>query len=534
MKAYFLPLAVILAGSVLAQNSAPQISIQNVLADTVNKTITINYSATDSENDPLEISAYLSADSGYAHVAHVLSVSGDVGYPVTPGQNLSLTLDYTTDSLLAASGQNGQAWIGVKVVASDRKPVSIADMIANIDSASVYADMQFIARPRYHTVQPATLEALKDSLETRFARYDLQTERLGFNYSSFASENVKGRKPGSGLEKEVIIVDGHFDAVPNTPGADDNASAIAGVLAAARVLSNYHFKRSFNFLGFDKEEQGLFGSSHYVNNSIKGFENIEGVLNMEMIGYYSADSNSQQLPFGFSQLFPAVVDSINNSGNKGIFLFVVGNSTSSALTAAFDSVARTYVPGVRSLQLVVPGNGQLVQDLRRSDHAVFWDAGYPALMLTDGANFRNPNYHTPGDSLATLNIPFLVRNIRAVVAAAAALAEPISATSDQAIVGQLLSHLTVGMDEQLWKTGIQLFPNPSSGEVYVLVNEQLENAHVAVYDATGRLLIDEQAILEDGVPYPLHIDQPGTYTLNINHGTQHMRRKFIVTRRHEH
>jgi hypothetical protein len=422
----------------------------------------------------------------------------------------------------------------VKVSATDRQAVSIADMLADIDSSSVYADMQFIAQPRFHTTQAAALNTLKDSIETRFTRYDLQTERLGFNLGNIASENILGRKPGLSSEKQVIIVDGHFDAVQNSPGADDNGSAVAGVLAAARILSNYQFNKSINFLGFDKEEQGLVGSANYVNNQIKDFEQIEGVLNMEMIGYYSSDSNSQQIPFGFSQLFPATVDSIGNSGNKGIFLFVVGNTASSALAHVFDSVGRNYVPGIRSLKLLVPGNGQIAQDLRRSDHAVFWDAGYQALMLTDGADFRNQNYHTPGDSLGTLNIPFLVRNIRAVVAAAAVLAEPISAGSDEAIVGQLLSHVAVGLPEESWLSRIEVFPVPSTGNVYLVFSKHIRGLDVSVYDVSGRLVIHKKQNVELGVPMPLHIDAPGVYTLEVSHKKHRVSRKFIITETHRH
>lgn len=534
MKKALLFLFVATFGLLNAQNQAPQIAITNVLADTVAKTITVNFNATDAENDPLEISAYLSADSGYAHVANVLAVTGDVGFPISAGNNLSLTITYTDAALFQAAGQNNQGWVGVKLVASDLQAVPVADLLQGIDSASVYNDMLFIAQPRYHTNQAATLGALKDSLQTRFNRYELQTQRLNFNYGNVVSQNIIGRQAGSELEEKVVVIDGHFDAVNNSPGADDNGSAVAGVLAAARVLSQYHFKKSINYLGFDKEEQGLLGSANYVNNGIKPFEDIEGVLNMEMIGYYDNANNSQQIPFGFSQLFPEAVDSISTSGNKGIFLFVVGNTNSNSLATTFDSVARTYVPGVRSLVLAVPGNGQIAPDLRRSDHAPFWDAGYNALMLTDGADFRNANYHTPGDSLGTLNIPFLVRNIKAMVATAAILAEPVSADVDQTIVGQLLQHMPMSLSEIDLAAQINVFPNPSTGEVFIRFAQHFDRVKINIVDATGKVVTSNTITVEAGEDYAMHVEVAGMYFLEVESQGMLVTRKFVVTEGHRH
>ena len=534
MKNVILVFLALLYGHLNAQNQPPEIAITNVAADTVAKTITVTFNATDADNDPLEISAYLSADSGYAHVANILAITGDVGFPVSAGPNLSLTISYTDAALFQASGQNNQGWVGIKLVASDLQPISVDDMLQDIDSASVYNDMLFIAQPRHHVTNPTGLEVIKDSLQARFNRYGLQNERFNFNMGSIPAQNIFGRQAGSAQEEQVIVIDGHFDAVQGTPGADDNGSAIAGVLAAARVLSQYHFQKSINYLGFDKEEQGLLGSANYVNNGIKPFENIEAVLNMEMIGYYSNAVNSQQIPFGFSQLFPAAVDSINASGNRGVFLFVVGNVASSALSATFDSVARVHVPGVRSLVLNVPGNGQVAQDLRRSDHASFWDAGYQALMLTDGADFRNANYHTPGDNLGTLNLPFLVRNIKAMVASAAVLAEPVSADEDQAIVGQLLQHMPMSLSDFDLAAEINVFPNPSTGDVYIRFAQNLNNAKISIIEATGKVIESKTISITAGADYIMHIEKAGLYFLEVESQGMLVTRKFVVTEGHSH
>jgi hypothetical protein len=91
----------------------------------------------------------------------------------------------------------------------------------------------------------------------------------------------------------------------------------------------------------------------------------------------------------------------------GNFLGVVGNEASRALVASVERNARRAAPATPTVLLTVPSKGEALPDVRRSDHAAFWDEGYAAVMLTDTANFRNPHYHRPSDTLDTLNIEFL-------------------------------------------------------------------------------------------------------------------------------
>ena len=107
---------------------------------------------------------------------------------------------------------------------------------------------------------------------------------------------------------------------------------------------------------------------------------------------------------------------------KGDFIAVVGNQASAALVKEFVSAASTPSVGLPCLPLVVPGNGEVLRDTRRSDHAPFWDAGFKAIMLTDTRNFRNPHYHQPTDTLSTLNLDFTTQVCRATGLAVARLA----------------------------------------------------------------------------------------------------------------
>ena len=108
--------------------------------------------------------------------------------------------------------------------------------------------------------------------------------------------------------------------------------------------------------------------------------------------------------------------------SAGDFLAIVGNSDSSRLVEGIERAAARHVPDLHTVPLVVPGNGEALPDVRRSDHAAFWDQGYPAVMLTDTANFRNPHYHQPTDREPTLDLPFMERIARALTAAVEQLA----------------------------------------------------------------------------------------------------------------
>ena len=130
---------------------------------------------------------------------------------------------------------------------------------------------------------------------------------------------------------------------------------------------------------------------------------------LECVGYASHHNNSQKIP-------PGVPIAVPTTGN---FLAVIGNERSQTLTS---SVVQAMKPHLPIVPLVVPGNGEKLPDTRRSDHTSFWEQGFPAVMLTDTANFRNPHYHRPTDTLDTLNLDFIASVADGVIAAVIALA----------------------------------------------------------------------------------------------------------------
>lgn len=207
-----------------------------------------------------------------------------------------------------------------------------------------------------------------------------------------------------------LILAAHYDTVMGSPGADDNASALAVLLDVASRVVQVRLQRPIRFIAFSLEEENLLGSRAYAAHLSSTQQSILGAIVLECVGYARDEAGSQKIPPGVSVAVPTTV---------GNFLAVIGNQDSQALTMAMDRALKASLPVI---PLVVPGNGELLPDTRRSDHTSFWEQGFPAVMLTDTANFRNPHYHQPTDTLETLNLDFMSQVADAVMAAVVSLA----------------------------------------------------------------------------------------------------------------
>ncbi|MCB0836411.1 MAG: M20/M25/M40 family metallo-hydrolase [Bacteroidetes bacterium] len=410
-----------------AQNSPPEILNLQAAFNYNFDRMTITFDLTDVENDSLEILFSLSDDNGATFQVDVSNATGDLGYPVMAGTNKKITWDAPMPINVTIHQ--------VKIVALDGGAVDIQEMVDQVDSTHLKQDLSWIEGIRTRTIGLSHLEAVKDSIDNRFQGYNLAVTRQGQNASGYLMENIIGRQSGVKDPNNIYILDGHFDSVPNAPGADDNGSAVAGMLEAARILSKYKFAHTIHFIGFDQEETGGGGSNMYVNSGIDPNESVKGVVNLEMIGYFDNRPNTQNLPAGFNLLFPAAYNAVIADSSRGNFITNVGNESSAVLAAKFEQSANQYVPELKVITVLSPGNGALVPDLLRSDHAYFWLAGIHALMITDGADFRNPHYHTPGDTIGTLDFTFMAQVVKASLATIAELAQPVSADEEISGVG---------------------------------------------------------------------------------------------------
>lgn len=462
----------------IGQNQVPQITGLNVQINQVAQTLTITYNLTDAENDACEISLKVSNNFGESYQVNTSTATGDIGFPITPGNNKTITWPY--GNLTSLYGYK------VRLVADDKFAISIQDIVNEIDSMRIKNDVYQLQGVRNNSNTIKYTEA-RDTIENRFVRYGLDTEIQTFTYLGQQGRNIIGNNQGLKTDTLSYIIDGHYDGVNGSPAADDNASAFAGMLEAARVLSKYKFEKTVRFIGFDQEEIGLIGSSRYVSQGgVKPFDNIQGVLNFEMIGFWDNRPNTQIIPAGFDILFPQATAAIQSDSLRGNFLANVANAASNPLRAAFDSCAALYVPDLKVISLATPGNGTLTPDLRRSDHAPFWDTNRQALMLTNSAEFRNNRYHTPGDSASTLNYTFASNVVKAAVATAAAWAKPIHASyADFELATNTHNHTK-------FPCSILIFPNPSKSDFSVEIKGCNENVVLELYALNGKLLASQQ------------------------------------------
>jgi Zn-dependent M28 family amino/carboxypeptidase len=267
-----------------------------------------------------------------------------------------------------------------------------------------------LARERHPETSPVALRETAIYLSQQFTRSGLAVTTHRFEALGQTYDNVIGTRPAqNSAAAPPLILAAHYDTVIGSPGADDNASGLAVLLEVSRRLQRAILTRPVQFTAFCLEEENLLGSRAYVAHLAETGRSIYGAIVLECVGYASEQEGSQRTPPGI----PVAVPSVGN------FLALIGNQTSASLTAALSQTMASTIPVV---PLIVPGNGEQLPDTRRSDHTAFWECGFPALMVTDTANFRNPHYHRSTDTVDTLNLKFLASVADAVTNAVLALA----------------------------------------------------------------------------------------------------------------
>lgn len=266
-----------------------------------------------------------------------------------------------------------------------------------VDRHRLEEDLHALVGERHPLTSPNHLQQTEAYLHNQFSEAGLTVTAHDFEALGGTYRNVIAIAHSASVHEELppLIIGAHFDTVAGSPGADDNASALAVLLhVARRVVRGMMLIRPIRFIAFNLEEENLLGSSAYVSFLKENRETIHGAIILECVGYASHQQDSQKTPPGLPISIPSTGD----------FIGVIGNERSQALTSFVVQAVKSHLPIV---PLVVPGNGELLPDTRRSDHTSFWEHGFPAVMLTDTANFRNPHYHQPSDTIETVNLDFL-------------------------------------------------------------------------------------------------------------------------------
>lgn len=277
-------------------------------------------------------------------------------------------------------------------------------------------DVRRLAVPRHPVAAPEALAAAADWIAVELDAAGLRVERQLFQWNAQEFANILGTKDGVDPTRPWVIVGAHFDSVAHSPGADDNASGVAAMLEIARLLQGRTCAATIQFVGFNLEEVQTWlpptyriGSRAYVAWLKNQVARIAGAFVLEMVGFT-----------GPRQRAPAAVRLVKRVPREGRFLAAIGDAESGHMLRALERAADG---SVELVTLDVPFKGFVVPDTRRSDNARFWDAGWPALMVTDTAELRNPHYHKASDTPESLDYLFMARTANAVARAVAALAE---------------------------------------------------------------------------------------------------------------
>jgi Zn-dependent M28 family amino/carboxypeptidase len=277
-----------------------------------------------------------------------------------------------------------------------------------INSKSIQNTVEYLTsiEPSRNFIYISSLNKAASYIEQEFKKSNLQTEVQYFNVSDNIYKNIIATV-NANLSMR-IIVGAHYDVCGDQPGADDNASAVAGLLEIAKhiKINEHELNCRIDFVAYTLEEPPFFGTPNmgsYVHaKSLKDNNvNVKGMIALEMIGYFSDKPKSQEYPLDVMSLF------YPSTGN---FIGVVGNHKSASLNREVKRHIKATSIHVESL------NGpSFLPGVDFSDHRSYWEFGYDAIMITDTSFYRNPNYHLNTDTIDTLDFNKMKEVIKGVI-----------------------------------------------------------------------------------------------------------------------
>ena len=265
-------------------------------------------------------------------------------------------------------------------------------------------------------------DVTKSRIAAKWIESELSEENMGyrpavriFEVDGVQYRNVEAELPGTTRPGEIVVVGAHYDSVAGCPGANDNATGVAAMLAIAQAFTGTENVRTLRFVAFANEEPPFFrtdamGSLVYARACKLRGEKIVGMISLESLGYYSDAPNSQRFPPGLRKFYP----------DTGNFVGIVGDENSRALVEmvyrGFRRVS-DFPAQKAALPAELPGIGW-------SDHWSFWQCGYPALMVTDTAPYRYPHYHKPSDTPDKVDFPRYSLAVKGLTGAVKVLVNP--------------------------------------------------------------------------------------------------------------
>ena len=299
---------------------------------------------------------------------------------------------------------------------SPPEPVARACTPGQVDPERLKAHVRTLSEtfhPRDHQ-HPDNLERTAGYVAGALTRAGGRVSSEPYSTGGASYRNVIARfGPDS---EERLVIGAHYDAAEGAPGADDNASGVAGLLELAALLKERPPRMRVDLVGFTLEEPPHFrrdtqGSKVHARALRTQGVKVRAMMSIETIGYYSNEADSQHYPVAALKLrYPST----------GNFIAVVGRTDQGALVASVHQ-AMSAASDLPVESLAAPRS---LKGVDFSDHASFWDEDYPAVMVTNTALFRNPNYHTPGDTWDTLDYAHMAQVVQGVQCAVETLASP--------------------------------------------------------------------------------------------------------------
>jgi hypothetical protein len=301
-------------------------------------------------------------------------------------------------------------WLVTQPVHRLVAPPEVRD--ARIDPAGLEAHVRGLVAigPRSQDT-PEGMARAADWVASELAAAGARVTRQAFTVDGHEYRNVPGfLGPGTGPR---LVVGAHYDTAFGNPGADDNASGVAGVLALARLLRGVDLRHSVELVAWALEELPAFrtpnqGSAVHARALRAGSVPVSGVICLEMIGYFTDAPRSQGYPVNaLRACYPG----------RGNFIAVVSSTGNVALVRR----VKAAMAGASDLPVYSLNGPALLPGVDFSDHRSYWAEGYPAVMVTDTAFFRNARYHTPRDLPETLDYTRMAEVVRGVLAAVLAI-----------------------------------------------------------------------------------------------------------------
>jgi Zn-dependent M28 family amino/carboxypeptidase len=264
-----------------------------------------------------------------------------------------------------------------------------------------------------HVWRPSALQAAAHYVSAEFSSLGYQVVPQAYQARGVRCENLEVTVKGAAHPGEIIVVGAHYDTVAGSPGADDNASGVAGVIEIARALAQLRLARTVKLVAFVNEEPPFFyfgemGSKVYAEGARARGDDIRVMLSLEMLGCYSNAPRSQSYPPLLRWFYPErgnFIGFVSNLRSRHALASVVGAFKANCDFPAEYLASPAFVPGVAW-----------------SDQLSFWRAGYPAVMVTDTAFYRYPHYHRASDTPDRIRYPEMARVVGGLARAIASIA----------------------------------------------------------------------------------------------------------------